>query len=78
MQAVQCQFLLNGDTNGVLYKLGIAGGLKAWKNPAHTGELVKMGSVTVSYILMRLLTVSLCSFHTLARPPAARSQISRT
>ena len=36
-QIVQCQFLLNGDTNGVLYKLGIAGGLKAWQNPARSG-----------------------------------------
>ena len=37
MQTVQCQFLLNGDTNGVLYKLGIAGGLKTWQNPSRSG-----------------------------------------
>lgn len=36
-QIVQCQFLLNGDINGVLYKLGIAGGLQAWQNPARSG-----------------------------------------
>ena len=36
-QIVHCQFLLNGDTNGVLYKLGVAGGLQSWQNPARSG-----------------------------------------